>query len=300
MEDLYAAPRLITEPSECIFYHSMDIPGVGRVEGQWDLRGGEEDYLGRVAFGGKRVLEIGPADGFLSFRMEGMGASVVGYDLSEDYDWDFVPFARRAHRLGPEFKANLRRINNAYWLCHRAFGSRGRVVYGTVYDIPEGIGPFDVATLGSVLLHLRDPFRALQQALRLTRETAVVTDLFGDPRPRFLDQTPARRISWALKLARDRLRGASMQFLPDARTGESNGTWWYLPPALIRRFLGVLGFEDSSVIYHDQTYIADGRPFKVAMYTVVAHRTRDFDSPPQPAVGGARNPESAGRMGGAV
>lgn len=280
MEDIYAAPRVITELSECAFYHTMDVPGVGRVEGHWDLRGGVEDYLGRVDFGGKRVLEVGPADGFLSFHMEALGASVVGYDLSEEYDWDFVPFARREHRMPAGFKAGLRELNNAYWLCHRVFGSKGRVVYGRVYDIPEGIGPVDVATFGSVLLHLRDPFLALERALRLTRETAVVTDLFGDPSPRPLDQTPARHAWRALRHIRDRVGGHAMQFLPEARTGASNATWWYLPPTLVRRFLAVLGFEESSVSYHEQLYVGPGGPRKVALYTVVARRTCGFDSLP--------------------
>jgi SAM-dependent methyltransferase len=298
MEDIYAAPRVITELSECHFYHTTDVPGFGRVEGQWDLRGGEEDYLGRVDFGGKRVLEIGPANGFLSFHMERLGASVVSYDLSEEYDWDFVPFARREQRLAPEFKANLRKLNNAYWLCHRAFGSKGRVVYGSVYDIPGEIGPVDVTTFGSVLLHLRDPFLALERALRLTTETAVVTDLFGDPRPHPFDQTPARYVWRALRRVRARLAGPSMQFLPDARTGESNGTWWYLSPALVQRFLAVLGFEESVVTYHEQLYLGAGTPLKIQMYTVVARRTCGSDSLPQTDDSGARNPEPAGRLGG--
>lgn len=283
MGNIYAEPRLIADLSECAFYHTMDINGWGHVDGLWDLREGVDEYLGRVDFGGKRVLEIGPADGFLSFRMEGMGASVVSYDLSEKHEWDFVPFARTEHRMGPEFQANLRKLNNAYWLCHRASGSKGRVVYGTVYDIPEGIGPVDVTTFGSVLLHLRDPFLALQKALRLTRETVVVTDLFGDPRPTRFEQAAARRFRRLGKRVRDKLLGPSMLFLPDARTGESNAMWWYLTPALVRRFLAVLGFEESSVTYHEQLYLGAGRPIWVDMYTIVARRTRDFDPPPQSA-----------------
>ena len=52
----------------------MEIPGHGLVTGQWDLRGGVDDYLGKVAFAGQRVLEIGPASGFLTFEMEKRGA----------------------------------------------------------------------------------------------------------------------------------------------------------------------------------------------------------------------------------
>ena len=300
MGNIYAEPRLIEDLSECQFYHTMDVPGWGRVDGVWDLRGGEDEYLGRVDFGAKRVLEIGPADGFLSFLMEKRGASVVSYDLTEKHDWDFVPFERREHRLGAEFQANLRKLNNAYWLCHRAFDSKGQVVYGTAYDIPEEIGPVDVTTFGSVLLHLRDPFLALQRALRLTRETVVVTDLFGEPRPGRYERPAARRVRRARKRVRDKLLGASMLFLPDARTGESNAMWWYLTPAVVRRFLAVLGFEESRVTFHEQLYLGAGRPIWVDMYTVVARRTYGFEPPPESADGASQNPEPAGKMAGTV
>lgn len=81
---------------ECCFYHTMDLPGVGMVTGDWDLRGGVSDHLGNVALAGKRVLEIGPANGFLSFEMERSGAEVVGYDLSHQAGrWEAVPLRGR-------------------------------------------------------------------------------------------------------------------------------------------------------------------------------------------------------------
>jgi hypothetical protein len=46
-----------------------------------------------------------------------------------------------------------------------------------------------------------------------------------------------------------------------------------LPPELVKSFLGVLGFEDATVTYHDQQY--EGRPHRLS--TVVARRTRPFD-----------------------
>ena len=75
--DLYQAPPRIDALADCNFYHTTDIPGVGTVEGQWDLREGVDAYLGGYDFSGKRVLEIGPATGFLTFHMEKCGADFV-------------------------------------------------------------------------------------------------------------------------------------------------------------------------------------------------------------------------------
>jgi len=59
-------------PAECHFYHTMDF-GSGEIHhGAWDLRGGEREYLGFVDLAGQRVLELGPATGYLSFYMEAL------------------------------------------------------------------------------------------------------------------------------------------------------------------------------------------------------------------------------------
>lgn len=127
--------------------------------------------------------------------------------------------------------------------------SKAKVVYGSVYDIPQEIGPVDITTFGSILLHVRDPFQAMYQSSLLTRERIIVTEL----KPRWHKQN-------------------AMYFQPDVRTLESKETWWMLPPKLIISFLGVLGFEDTTVTYHKQT----SRLGKTNMYTVVARRTTPF------------------------
>jgi len=105
---------------------------------------------------------------------------------------------------------------------------------------------------GSVLLHVRDPFLALQNALRLTRETVVVTEIL-----------------WRRLAVMGRLVRPSMAFRPDIRTGQPRETWWTLTPDVIKAFIGVLGFEDSEVRYHIQT--AGGR--RERLFTVIGRRT---------------------------
>ena len=269
-----ATPRIVDELSACDFYHTMDIPTHGHVEGQWDLRESLSDYLGNVVLDGKRVLELGTADGFITFQMERQGADVVSYDLSPDFNWDVVPYARPSKSVArttdpghwlttdEKFRDGIARLNNAYWLCHGAYGSQARLVYGNVYSVPEEVGAVDVSTFGAILLHTRDPFAALASPLRLTRETVVVTEL----RSRL---SPPAPLTQAKRLLPRRLRQPAMQFLPDWRTGRDPDGWWRLSPELIVAFIGVLGFEDTQVTYHTQLY--QGRPRR--MFTVVGHRT---------------------------
>jgi hypothetical protein len=88
----FALPRDGVKFEDCDFYHTVEIPGRGVVHGQWDLRQHLDEYLGGYRFAGKRVLEIGPASGFLTFEMERRGADVVALEVPDDPGWDFVPF----------------------------------------------------------------------------------------------------------------------------------------------------------------------------------------------------------------
>lgn len=256
----------------------MDIPGHAHVEGEWDLRGNERAYLGNVEFANKRVLEIGPASGFLSFYMERQGAEVVGYDLSEHQSWDIVPYAGYEYdsKVG-EYKDHLRKLNSGYWLAHRAFHSKAQIVYGTVYEIPEAIGPVDIAVIGSVLLHVRDPFLALQRALRLTRDTAVITERISDRywMPKILQKLRAtRRMAERAHVPLHiyaKVAQSSMIFLPQYRELVPFATWWDFNPEIIKQFLGVLGFEDTTVTYHRQLWRGQAQ---VRMFTVVGRRTK--------------------------
>jgi len=254
--NIYATPRVVTDLAECQFYHTMDIPGYGVVQGQWDLRHCVDSYLGHVCFTGKRVLDVGCASGFLSLHMERQGAEVVSYDLSENHPWDIVPFAKTDYRqLIEERKNDIRKLNNSYWLNHRAHQSHARVVYGTVYAMPSQIGPVDISVFGNILLHLRDPFLALYNALRLTRSTVIVTDV--------LSRRDYYKSLFGL------LRRPTQRFMPDFRSGKPDDCFWILTPEAIIQFLGVLGFEETVLTYRGQPF--RGGPAR--SFTVVGRRT---------------------------
>ena len=257
MSGIYATPKTVSTIDDCVFYHTMEIPGYDTILGQWDLRQGADKYLGGVDVKGKRVLDIGTASGFLSFYMESQGADVIAFDLSEDQSWDVVPYAEHDHQQR-RLALQIGKINNAFWFAHHAYKSKVGMVYGSVYEIPSEIGVVDISNFGSVLLHLRDPFRALESALKLTRETVIITDV---PLPNNNSEP-------------------CMYFQPDFTKGEPWEMWWTLSPELIQRFIGVLGFESSEIKFHEQTYqrCDPERHDRVRLYTVVGQRTKGAPS----------------------
>ena len=38
-------------------------------------------------------------------------------------------------------------LRNGYWFAHERLGSKARVHYGNVYDLPDELGHFDIAVL---------------------------------------------------------------------------------------------------------------------------------------------------------
>jgi hypothetical protein len=248
---IYSEPRNISNLQDCYFYHTMDLPAIGRVDGNWDLRPKLKEYLGSVDFKGRRVLDVGCASGVLSFYMEKQGAEVVSFDLDKNGDWDMVPFAKweQFAHVVVDRKVIIDRLNNAYWLAHRLLGSKAKVVYGGVYAIPAAIGPVDIAVYGSILLHMRDPFLALQNGLRLTTQSVIVSEVLRGQRQKTVEPF--------------------LELLPDAKTVEPKDVWWDIRPEWVVRSIGVLGFEDVKINYHTQNY--EGR--EIELYTIVGKRT---------------------------
>src|SRR5204862_6196738 len=177
---MFAAPRHVESLDECFFYHTMELPGVGLVRGQWDLRGRFDDYVGGVGVEGKTVLDVGTATGFLSFEAERRGAArVVSFDMSDVRQQTLLPFKDKLYyqdreRWAELYGAEVEKWKNAYWLCHRLLGSRAEVYYGNIYELPAELGQFDVAIVGSVLEHLSDQITALASIARLTNDTHVL------------------------------------------------------------------------------------------------------------------------------
>ena len=135
-EKIFAISVKVEDIADCYFYHTMELPGHGVIKGRdWDLRVGVDRYLGKISFAGQRILEIGPASGFLTFEMEKRGAEVVSIEVTPEHGWDFVPYpARRLEELFGPRRIVMQRLKNSYWFSHAALQSKANVYYGDVYN----------------------------------------------------------------------------------------------------------------------------------------------------------------------
>jgi tRNA (mo5U34)-methyltransferase len=144
------------------WYHTIDVAPGATTPGWFDLRHVVDD-LPWPDVKGKRVLDIGTFDGFYAFEMERRGAAeVVAIDVEDHLLWDWPPdyrgeqLERDPGFAGPPKGAGFR-------LIAELTGSKAQWKPLSIYDLdPAVVGQFDVVVLGSLLLHLRDPIRALE------------------------------------------------------------------------------------------------------------------------------------------
>ena len=145
-----------------VWYHTLDLPGGVVTPGWFDLRAVAQ-RLPWPDVRGKRCLDVGTYDGFFAFELERRGAAeVVAVDVPDHADWDWPPDVRAqgpvrlAELAGPE-------KGRGFEIARAALGSSVEKVAMTIYELdPERLGTFDVVVCGSLLLHLRDPLRALE------------------------------------------------------------------------------------------------------------------------------------------
>ena len=147
------------------WYHTIELaPGVV-TPGHIDLR----DVAPRVLpddLTGKRALDVGTFDGFWAFELERRGAEVVAIDVDALDSAEWPPLNRP--RLEAQAKAWDLQLGRGFEIASEALGSKVRREISNVYDVTPDVlgGPVDFAFSGAILLHLRDPVRALESIHR--------------------------------------------------------------------------------------------------------------------------------------
>jgi tRNA (mo5U34)-methyltransferase len=238
-----AQPALAERAAALSWYHSIEL-GAGVVTpGFFDTR----PTVGKVPLparlDGKRCLDVGTWDGFWAFELERRGAaSVTAIDIEDPSRWDWPPHtlvgSARADRLRylQEFKSGAA----SFALAKEALDSSVERIDCSVYDLdPEVHGTFDFVFLGSLLLHLRDPVRALEKVRSVCTGEAVI----------------AETIELLPSLARPRT--------PTARLEGLDQSWWWQPnAAAFRRMVRSAGFEitERTGIYFLPTGAAHPQP----------------------------------------
>lgn len=243
-----AAYHSDVEEPDCDFYHTIALPDGRVLEGAWDLRGHEADYLGGIELSGRSVLEYGPASGFLSRAIVEAGAALTVFDLPIGHGPEIMPFGDIT--VGEAAISGARsagRLRNSWWYSKRVFGFDARAVYGDIFRQPEDMGSYDISIFGAILVHLSNPFQALREAAALTKDTMIITDLVSLP--------PIPQLPGLMQI------GTSNPPIGHVH-------WWNYSASAFEVMLKRLGFTRQTMTLHSPRAMSDKPP----MVTIVAHR----------------------------
>jgi tRNA (mo5U34)-methyltransferase len=200
------------------WYHTIELaPGVV-TPGWLDHR----SILARVplppSLAGRRCLDVGTFNGFWAFEMERRGGEVTAVDVLDPRAWDWPPGSdpRAIAEIGKRMSDG-----DGFEIARSALGSSVRRLNRNVYDVdPAELGSFDLIYLGSLLIHLRDPVRALAALREVCSGTLIVVDGIDLP----------------LSLRNPRLPVARLD-------GRGRPWWWYPNLAALGRMIEDAGFE---------------------------------------------------------
>jgi tRNA (mo5U34)-methyltransferase len=167
---------------------------------------------------GARCLDIGTFDGFFAFEMERRGAAeVLAVDVMDPAHWDWPVDSDDSVRAAV---GERKGAGDGFEIARAALESSVVRREVNVYDLdPDEIGTFDVVYLGSILLHLRDPVRALERVRSVCRGTLLSVDAID--------------LELGLRTRR-----------PAAILDGRGRPWWWKPNlAGLRRMIEAAGFE---------------------------------------------------------
>jgi len=168
---------------------------------------------------GKTVLDIGTSTGFFAFECARRKAQVTAIDL-----WDGILFNTIRDTLGLDV----------------------RYVQKSVYDLDPNFGQFDLVVCGSLLLHLRDIFGAIERIRSVCQGEAIIATAAIDDH-KFDDK-------------------ACCEFIGSKTIDEAGEYWvyWRLNAMALKKMLLAAGFSEASKV---SKFILESEPGKEGFAT---------------------------------
>lgn len=224
------------------FSDSLKSNGVYDVEKYLPLYGFPEDLTG------KKVLDVGCADGFFAFEFEKRNASsILAVDTNKfdgrvaidpspskreeytrKYENFFVQnnkFLKLAQNLG------LKKVHHIL-IAKKLLNSKVKYKDCSIYNLEKLNEKFDFIFCGDLVEHLKNPIEAMEQLRKACKDTCIISLSSSMELPRVL--------SWinVIPKLKDRLI---------TYHGDSGGTFFHFHPETFKKLLLACGFRDVKI-----------------------------------------------------
>jgi tRNA (mo5U34)-methyltransferase len=243
-----ADPTLAARTAAIDWYHTIEL-GPGVVTPGWlDHRAILPKIPLPLSLAGKRCLDVGTFNGFWAFEMERRGGEVTAVDVLDPnaWDWPVGSDEAAAAAIGERMAAG-----RGFEIAHDVLDSSVNRFDMSVYDLdPAQLGTFDVVYVGSLLIHLRDPLRALERIRSVCSGILVVVDGIDLPLTLRAPRSPLARLD-----------------------GRGRPWWWYPNVAGLVREVETAGFELERP--PQRLFIPPGEGWKPPRFAPRALRNRE-------------------------
>jgi tRNA (mo5U34)-methyltransferase len=156
------------------WYHTIELaPGL-ETPGYFDLREVAAEVL-PASLDGARCLDVATFDGFWALELEKRGAAeVVAIDILDPRQWDW-PVGADENVLAAV--GERKGAGEGFEIVMETLGKQIERREMSVYELDtETMGQFDFIYVGSLLLHLRDPVRAVEHVRSVCKGRALFVD----------------------------------------------------------------------------------------------------------------------------
>jgi len=140
-------------------YHKIRFPDGSQLDGVFDMSKCIQYYNIPDNLSGKKVLEVGTADGYFATELYKRGASkVVAIDFNT---------SQFHHAINKLMNTNVEFMSK------------------DLFELDENFGKFDLVFCSQVLQHVSDPFTAIRKLKLVTKEQAIICTTYLDNYPQF-------------------------------------------------------------------------------------------------------------------
>ena len=157
--------------SENEFYHSIEINNY-KIKGYYNWEPYFNSLQNLFDYKNKKILDVGPADGYFSHKFDLLGASVEAVEIPDQIDRDIYKFGEAFKTFNHWKKKSSHNYN--FEIFNKIFKNDIKLIYKDIYELESLNKFYDLVFCSDLLLHLTDPIRAIDQLVKVSNDYILI------------------------------------------------------------------------------------------------------------------------------
>lgn len=157
--------------NETQFYHSIEVNNF-KIKGYYNW----EPYFDLIQnlfnFREKKILDVGPADGYFSQKFNSLGAIVEAVDIPSQIDRDHYKYGEENKSFNHWKKKSDHNFN--FEIFNKIHNNNIKLHLKNIYELENLKKFYDLVFCNDLLLHLTDPIKAIDQLIKVSNEYVLI------------------------------------------------------------------------------------------------------------------------------